>query len=219
MLTREAVISAAARVLARDGYDGLTMRSIADQIGVQAPALYWYFPDKRALELALFAHLMEGFAFRFEGDDFGGQVRQAAQQLRAYYRSFRDITRLDPQGLWAGPRMLDQLEAALGLLRAAALSPRDAAYAVNMLSSFVFQWARAEADFSAEQAEFLASAANAPADLDRYPRLTETRDFLMEWDPDAAFAFRLDTMIAGLEARIAARPTLDTAPASPRVGA
>ena len=69
MLTAEAVVEAAARVLARDGYDGLTMRAIADEIGVQAPALYWYFADKRALELALYAHLMEGFAFRLSGDN------------------------------------------------------------------------------------------------------------------------------------------------------
>ena len=99
--------------------------------------------------------------------------------------------------------MLAQLEAALGLLRGAGLSPRDAAYAINMLSSFVFQWARAEADFSAEQAEFLASAANAPSDPARYPNVAASREFLLEWDPDRAFAFRLDVMIAGLEARIA----------------
>jgi AcrR family transcriptional regulator len=209
MLTAEAVVEAGARVLARDGYDGLTMRAIADEIGVQAPALYWYFADKRALELALYAHLMEGFAFQLSGDDWREQGRQVAQQLRSYYRSLRDITRLDPQGLWVGPHILAQLETALGLLRAAGLSPRDAAYAINMLSSFVFQWARAEADFSAEQAEFLASAANGPSDPERYPNLDASWEFLLTWDPDGAFAFRLDVMIAGLEARIApahARP-------------
>lgn len=203
MLTAEAVVEAAARVLARDGYDGLTMRAIADEIGVQAPALYWYFADKRALELALYAHLMEGFTFRLSGDDRQDHARQAAQQLRAYYRRFRDITRLAPQGLWVGPHMLAQLEAALALFRAAGLSPRDAAYAVNMISSFVFQWARAEADFSAEQAEFLASAANARTDPARFPNVAAAREFLLEWDPDRVFAFRLDVMIAGLEARVA----------------
>jgi TetR/AcrR family tetracycline transcriptional repressor len=203
MLTPEAVVEGAARVLARDGYDGLTMRAIADEIGVQAPALYWYFADKRALELALYAHLMESFAFRLSGDDRQRHARQAAQQLRDYYRRFRDITRLAPQGLWVGPNMLAQLEAALGLFREAGLSPRDAAYAVNMLSSFVFQWARAEADFSAERAEFLASAANAPSDPSRYPNVAASLEFLLEWDPDRAFAFRLDVMIEGLEARIA----------------
>jgi len=205
MLTVEAVLEGAARVLARDGYDGLTMRAIADELGVQAPALYWYFADKRALELALYMRLMEGFAFRFSGEDRREHLRQAAQQLRAYLGGVRDITRLDPQGFWAGPQALAQLEAGLGVLQDAGLSARDAAYALSMIFSFVFQWARAEADFSAERAEFLASAANAPSDATLYPNLAAARPFLLEWDPDRTFAFRLDVMIAGLEARVPPR--------------
>jgi TetR/AcrR family tetracycline transcriptional repressor len=202
MLTPEAVVEAAARVLARDGYDSLTMRAIADELGVQAPALYWYFGDKRALELALFEHLMEGFTGRISGGDWRDQLRQGAQQLRAFLGGVRDITRLSPQGMWVGPNLLSQLEAVLGILKGAGLSPNDAAYAVNMLSSFVFQWAGAEADFTAERAEFLASAARAPPDPARYPNVSAAREFLLRWDPDGAFAFRLDAMIAGLEARI-----------------
>jgi TetR/AcrR family tetracycline transcriptional repressor len=202
MLTSEAVVEAAARVLARDGYAGLTMRAIADDLGVQAPALYWYFGDKRALELALFEHLMEGLSGEVVGDTWQDKMRHGAQQFRAYLRGIRDITRLSPQGLWLGPKGMAQLEIGLGILRGAGLSPRDAGYAVNMLTSFVFQWASAEADFSAERAEFHASAARGPPDPAQFPRVTEMRQFLLEWDPDGAFAFRLDAMIAGLEARI-----------------
>src|SRR5215469_1336480 len=85
ILTAEAVLEAAARVLAHDGYDGLTMRAIADELGVQAPALYWYFGDKRALELALFEHLMEGLTGQVGGGDWRDQLRDGAQQLRAYW--------------------------------------------------------------------------------------------------------------------------------------
>jgi TetR/AcrR family tetracycline transcriptional repressor len=204
MLTREAVVEAAARVLARDGYAGLTMRAIADQLGVQAPALYWYFGDKRALELALYVHLMEGFTVRASGGDWRDELRHGAQQLRAFLRGVRDITHLAPQGLWAGPGTLSQVDETLGLLITAGLSPRDTAYAINMLASFVFQWAAAEsaeADFAAQRAEFLASATAVSPDPARYPNVAAARPFLLEWDPDAAFAFRLDTMIAGLEAR------------------
>lgn len=202
MLTAEAVVEAAARVLARDGFDGLTLRAIADDLGVQAPALYWYFADKRALELALYVHLMEGFSFLPTGDDWRDQLRQGAQELRAFLHGVRDITRLDPQGLWVGPQALSQLETTLGVLRRAGFSARDAAYAVAMLFSFVFQWAGAEADFSTERAEFLASAASSPPDPAAYPNVTAVREFLLEWDPDASFSFRIDAMIAGLEARV-----------------
>lgn len=201
-LTSEAVVEAAARVLARGGYAGLTMRAIADDLGVQAPALYWYFGDKRTLELALFEHLMENAGGEIVGDTWQDQMRSGAEQFRAFLRGVRDITRLSPQGLWLGPMAMARLEIGLGILRGAGLSPRDAAYAVNMLSSFVFQWASAEADFSAERAEFFASATRDPPDPAHFPRVTEMREFLLEWNPDRAFAFRLDAMIAGLEARI-----------------
>src|SRR5215469_13782689 len=84
-LTHQVVVEAAARVLAERGYDGLTMRAIADELGVQAPALYWYFPDKRALELALYEHLMEGLTGQVGGGDWRDQLRDGAQQLRAYW--------------------------------------------------------------------------------------------------------------------------------------
>lgn len=208
VLNAEAVVEAAARVLARSGYDGLTLRAIADDLGVQAPALYWYFADKRALELALFVRLMEGFTAEAPagespaGEDWRGQLRAGAQQLRAFLRGVRDITRLDPRGLWVGPNALEHLDATLGVLMSAGLSARDAAYAVSMLFSFVFQWASAEADFSAERAEFLASAAQAPPDPGRYPHVAQAREFLLRWDPDGSFAFRIEAMIAGLEAKI-----------------
>jgi TetR/AcrR family tetracycline transcriptional repressor len=202
MLTPEAVVEAAARVLARDGYAGLTMRAIADDLGVQAPALYWYFGDKQALERALYEHLMADFAIQFSGDHWRDYLRQAAQQLRVHLRGVRDVIRLAPQGFWLGPNSAPQLETTLRILRGAGLSAHDAAYACNMLYSFVTQWAAAEADFSGEQAEFLSAADSTPPDPARYPNLAEAREFFLRWDPDGHFAFRLGAMIAGLEARI-----------------
>jgi TetR/AcrR family tetracycline transcriptional repressor len=49
MLTPEAIVEVAARLLARDGYNRLTMRAIADDLGVQTPALYWYLADKQVM--------------------------------------------------------------------------------------------------------------------------------------------------------------------------
>ncbi|MBL0901313.1 MAG: TetR/AcrR family transcriptional regulator, partial [Reyranella sp.] len=44
------------------GYDATTIRRIADRVGVSAPALYLYFPDKEQMMLALcdqtFGHLL-----------------------------------------------------------------------------------------------------------------------------------------------------------------
>ena len=43
------VIRAALDLLNEVGVDGLTTRKLAERLGVQQPALYWHFRNKRAL--------------------------------------------------------------------------------------------------------------------------------------------------------------------------
>lgn len=51
--TVEIVLQGAVRVLARDGLDAVTTNRIAEAAGVSVGSLYQYFPDKRAIFLAL----------------------------------------------------------------------------------------------------------------------------------------------------------------------
>ncbi|MCO6187452.1 TetR/AcrR family transcriptional regulator [Rhizobium sp. L1K21] len=51
------------RLIARHGYDAVSMRQIADAVGVQASALYKYFPNKQQLLVTLLKeHMDELFA-------------------------------------------------------------------------------------------------------------------------------------------------------------
>ncbi|MFG1990665.1 TetR/AcrR family transcriptional regulator C-terminal domain-containing protein [Actinoplanes sp. NPDC048988] len=52
-LDREKVIAAAVELLDEGGLDGLTLRRLADRLGVRAPTLYWHVKDKAALITAL----------------------------------------------------------------------------------------------------------------------------------------------------------------------
>ena len=54
--TREDILTASVRLFARHGYEGVSMRAIAAGVGIQAPALYYHFPDKRSLYLSVMAH-------------------------------------------------------------------------------------------------------------------------------------------------------------------
>jgi AcrR family transcriptional regulator len=46
-------VAAARRILEEEGADGLTMRRLADEMGIQAPSLYKHFSGKADLELLL----------------------------------------------------------------------------------------------------------------------------------------------------------------------
>ncbi|WP_068927584.1 TetR/AcrR family transcriptional regulator [Planobispora rosea] len=47
------IVAAARALLEEEGPDGLTMRALADRLGIRAPSLYKHFPDKAAVEAAL----------------------------------------------------------------------------------------------------------------------------------------------------------------------
>ncbi len=48
-LTRELVVNRARQILQEEGYEALSLRSLASQLGVTAPALYGYVANKRDL--------------------------------------------------------------------------------------------------------------------------------------------------------------------------
>jgi AcrR family transcriptional regulator len=50
----EAILTAAARVLVRDGWDGATTNRIAEAAGISVGSLYQYFPSKEAIVAMLF---------------------------------------------------------------------------------------------------------------------------------------------------------------------
>lgn len=86
MATRYDEIVAAARgILERDGRDGLTMRAVADAVGIRAPSLYKHLPNKAAIEAALAVAYLEELAAAADGDD-----------LPALLRAYRDHALANP---------------------------------------------------------------------------------------------------------------------------
>lgn len=59
--TRERLLEVAEKEFARYGYAGAHLQSIAEQIGVQKTALYYYFDSKGALWTAVMLGMLEAF--------------------------------------------------------------------------------------------------------------------------------------------------------------
>lgn len=58
--TEAAIREAAMRLIARHGYDALSMRRLAEEVGLGAAALYRYFPTKQAMLFSLLeSHMAE----------------------------------------------------------------------------------------------------------------------------------------------------------------
>ena len=86
------IVAAARELLEQEGVEHLTMRRLADRLGIRAPSLYKHFADKAAVEAAVisdgFAELADAFERRATAD--------AADPLRALATAYREFARTQP---------------------------------------------------------------------------------------------------------------------------
>ena len=80
------IVETARELLEQDGPEGLTMRRLAERIGIRAPSLYKHVPDKATLEVAIIATGFEDLAAALEAAVDGAAEPLAA--LTVAYRTF-----------------------------------------------------------------------------------------------------------------------------------
>jgi AcrR family transcriptional regulator len=105
------VVAAGRRLLEEEGAAALTMRRLAERLGIRAPSLYKHLPDKRALEAAIVAAGLEEAAAAFEA-----AVDGAAEPLAALAAAYRDFALAHPhlyRLMSSGPLPRDLLPAGL----------------------------------------------------------------------------------------------------------
>lgn len=79
------LLEAAKTVIAREGYEALSMRKLAEEIGVSSAAPYHHFPDRQALLLAV---AVDGYRTMF-ADAFAGVVSsEPRERLRGLLMNF-----------------------------------------------------------------------------------------------------------------------------------
>ncbi|HVD71800.1 MAG TPA: TetR/AcrR family transcriptional regulator C-terminal domain-containing protein, partial [Actinomycetota bacterium] len=138
-LTRDRIIEAALRVMDAEGLEAVTMRRIGRELGVEAMSLYNHVEDKD--------DILEGVTDRVMNEfEFPAAMGGWAEEARAMSREWRRLLSLHPsvcQLLAERHKPLDGLatyramDSALGVLRRAGLSTRDAAQAFNALGGYI----------------------------------------------------------------------------------
>ncbi len=83
--TQAALREAATRLIARHGYEAVSMRRLADEVGVQAAALYRYFPTKEDLLFSLMRAHMDSLIAGWS--DLADDTADAETQLAAFVRN------------------------------------------------------------------------------------------------------------------------------------
>lgn len=198
------VIRAALDLLNEVGVDGLTTRKLAERLGVQQPALYWHFRNKRALLDALAeAMLAENHTHSVPraDDDWRSFLIGNARSFRQALLAYRDGARIHA-GTRPGAPQMETADAQLRFLCEAGFSAGDAVNALMTISYFtvgaVLEQQASEADAEERgEDQLTTSASTMPA------RLQSAMKIVYEGGPDAAFERGLALIIGGLENLIA----------------
>jgi AcrR family transcriptional regulator len=91
---RRALVGAAFRRIAEEGFEGLRTRDVAADVGVNVATLHYYFPTKEALIRGVIGQAIQRFNQTMPGEG------AAVDQLRGHLRALVRLLREDRQ-LWA----------------------------------------------------------------------------------------------------------------------
>ncbi|MFG2359632.1 TetR/AcrR family transcriptional regulator C-terminal domain-containing protein [Streptomyces sp. NPDC048521] len=204
-LDRERVADTALRLLNEVGLDGLTLRAIAKELDVKAPALYWHFKDKQALldEMATQMYRRMAAATALDpADTWQERLLKANRGLRAALLGYRDGAKVFSGSRFTGTHHARDLEEHLRVLTAAGLSLAQAVNAARTSTLFTIGFVTEEqgvVPLPGERREGydIEDRARRMAD---FPLSAEAGKVLFD-DYDQQFEEGLALVIAGIETR------------------
>ncbi|MCI3275966.1 TetR/AcrR family transcriptional regulator C-terminal domain-containing protein [Streptomyces cylindrosporus] len=138
-LDRKRVADTALKLLNEVGLDGLSLRVIARELDVKAPALYWHFKDKQALldEMAteMYRRMVAGAALDPD-DTWQERLLKANRGLRAALLGYRDGAKVYSGSRFTGTDHAREMEENLRLFTAAGFSLAEAARAASTAHAY-----------------------------------------------------------------------------------
>jgi TetR/AcrR family tetracycline transcriptional repressor len=210
-ITREQMVRQAVALLDEAGFDGLTMRRLAERLGIRAASLYNHVRDKDEL-LALVADELAGEIRQFDSRaPWREQLAAVAWDYRRVLLGHRDAARVLAATPPLGPNRLRTIEQLLDVLCCAGFDDTEAADAAYVLNTYVVGFILDETqalparDQQADELRELGTRWYRALPPERYPRLVALAEHLFAPTMEQRFEFGLATLLDGLELRIARR--------------
>jgi AcrR family transcriptional regulator len=122
-----------------DGLHAVTMRRIGRDLGVEAMSLYNHVEDKDDILSGVTERVMTEYEYPEWTGDWVEDGRAMSREWRRLLTLHPSVSQLlaERHKPLQSPAAYGAMDAALGLLRSAALSDRDAAQAFNALGSYI----------------------------------------------------------------------------------
>lgn len=207
-LSRERVLAAALAIADRGGLSGLTIRSLAKELGAKPMSVYYYVASKDELLDALVDTVFEEVELPDPEGPWREEMRRRALSARGCLGRHRWAIGLLESRTNPGPANLRHHEAVLACLRHAGFSLALTAHAYALLDSYIYGFALQEASLPFEGPDGVGDVAEPIMELmatGAFPTMVDmARSYYLQPGYDFAdeFEFGLDLILDGLELRL-----------------
>lgn len=188
-VSRERALRVAIDVADKGGLADLTMRRIADELGVEAMSLYHHVPSKDAILDGMIDLVFREIEMPPRDVDWKTAMRQRAASMRSVLLRHRWAISLMESRKTPGHATLAHHDAVLGCLRGAGFSIELTAHAYAVLDSYIYGFVHTELQLPFETTEdthTLATEMLAQFPADAFPHMAE---FLREHIFQRGYAF------------------------------
>ncbi len=208
-LERDTIVRTAIRLLDEVGLEKLTLRRLATELSVQAPALYWHFRNKQELldEMAEAISVQEAPALRplAEGESWEEWLAEWLRGQRRVFKSHRDTARLTA-GTHPGTATLRTVETILESLLRVGFTRTDAMWGLGTLASFLGGFVLEEQADQERGSIDPALFDEALESLAPYPNVRAVMAETGGPQTDASFEHGLALILSGMRARLEVQP-------------
>jgi AcrR family transcriptional regulator len=205
-LSRERVLRGAIAIADAAGVDALTMRSLAERLGVKPMALYHHITNKDEILDSIVDVVFSEIELPPADAHWRSALRHRAMSARTVLRRHSWAAPLMESRTRPGPATLRHHDAVIGTLRRGGFSIQMTAHAYALLDSYVYGSALQEAglpfdtpDDVAEVTEAIIAQFPSP---EEYPHLAELAvEHVLQpgYDYGDEFEFGLDLILDGLD--------------------
>jgi AcrR family transcriptional regulator len=189
------------------GIDALTIRSLAQGLGVKPMSVYYYVANKDAILDGIVDLVFSEIELPAAGGDWRAEIRRRARSARRVLRQHPWAIALMESRTSPGPATLRHHDAVIATLRAAGFSHELTAHAYALLDSHIYGFALQEAGLPFEGSDTIADVAEPIMErfsTGEYPHLVEmaTEYYLRPgYDFGDEFEWGLELILEGLHRR------------------
>jgi AcrR family transcriptional regulator len=215
VIDRQGVVGAALGLLDEVGLDGLSMRRLAERVGVKAASLYWHVRDKEELLGLLADEICAGVREPNPDLPWRKKLETLVRENRRVLLGHRDAARILAGTVPSGPNRLRLAETMLGTLLGAGFSRRDTVWAAFLLTDYATHFVAEESRFTDAGGPHDSSEGGDLARVRRqfealpeedYPIAVALAGYLTgPDDAEGRFEFGLEALLEGLEKKLASR--------------